>query len=110
MVRGLSHLSHICNPHRGKPRIRLGAPALMAAIFCATLGSCSGGFQSVYNTGLWAQPGKYDYIKCPDIAARLRNAIAQQKSIEKYMERADQEAAGPFINVTVYSAQLEQAR
>jgi len=74
------------------------------------LGGCTGGVQSIYSSGLWVQPGKYDYIKCPDIAKRLEAAMAQQRSVAKLMASADQEAAGPLINLTVYRAQLEQAR
>jgi len=110
MVRGLSHLSHVYKPHRLRPRIRSGAPTLAAVILCAMLGGCAGGFESVYNTGLWAEPGKYDYLKCPDLVRNAAATAAQEKKLMELMAKADQEAAGPIINVTVYRAQLEQAR
>ena len=125
MVRGLSHLSHICNPHRRRLRTRRGTPAwaaprrqaraigrtlAAALILCATLGGCAGGFESVYSTGLWVEPGKYDFLKCPDIVQRLANTTAAEKVLVDRMARADEEAAGPFINFTVYQAQLQQAR
>lgn len=124
MVRGLSHLSQILNPHRRRPRTRSGAPAwaaprqgarvlrgaLAAGILCATLGGCAGGFESTYSSGLWAEPGKYDYIKCPDMVRTSASLAAQEKRMLGLMAKADQEGAGPIINITVYQAQLEQIR
>jgi len=84
--------------------------ALAGALLCAALGGCAGSIDSIYSTGLWVQPGKYDFIKCPDIAQRLAGAKAQEKNLMNLMARADQEVAGPVVNVMVYQAQLEQAR
>ena len=84
--------------------------AFAAAILCATLGGCAGSVESVYSSGLWAQPGKFDFLKCPDIVQRLAAANAGEKAQMNLMARADQEAAGPLINLTVYRAQLEQTR
>ncbi len=84
--------------------------ALTAAILCATLGGCAGGIQSVYTGNFWVQPGKYDFIKCPDIAQRSVALSVQEKTLMSEMERANQEAAGPFVNLMVYQAQLDQTR
>jgi hypothetical protein len=121
MVR-LTHLSHICNAHRRRARIRSGAPAtprrharalrgvLAAALLCATLGGCAGGIESVYSSGFWAQPGKYDFIKCPEIARRMAGDSAAESNLSNLMSRADQDPAGPVINLMVYRSQLEQIR
>src|SRR6185437_6589787 len=100
MVRGLTDLSHICHPHRRPARTRSGA--LAAAFLCATLGGCAGGVESVSGGSLWVQPGKYDFIKCPDIAQRITVVSAQEKNLMTLMAKADQEMAGPLINITVY--------
>jgi hypothetical protein len=83
---------------------------LAAAILCATLGGCAGGIDSMYSSGFWVQPGKYDFIKCPDIAQRSIALSVQEKTLMSQMERADQEVAGPLVNIMVYRAQLEQTR
>ena len=123
MVRGLSHLPETRNAYRGRPRIRTGAPArltlrrarapggtLAAALVCAALGGCAGGLQSVYTTDIWVEPGKYEFLKCPDLARRSVDLSEAEKKLVSQMERANQDVAGPLINLAVYRAQLEQIR
>ena len=123
MVRGLSHLPETRNAYRGRPRIRPGAPARLTlrrarapggphatARVCAALGGCTGGFQSTYNSGFWVQPGKYEFLKCPDLARRSVDLSDAEKKLVSQMERANQDVAGPLINLAVYRAQLEQIR
>jgi hypothetical protein len=123
IVRGLSHLPETRNAHRGRPRIRPGAPArltlrragapggtLAAALVCAALGGCAGGLQSVYTSDIWVEPGKYEFLKCPDLARRSVEFSEAEKKLMSQMERANQDVAGPLINLAVYRAQLEQIR
>ena len=87
---------------------------VLAGVGCAALalGACSNsiGFDNVYTTDFWVQPGKYDFLKCPDLAARWIGDSQREKQLLSLMERADQEAVGPLINLTVYRADLEQVR
>jgi hypothetical protein len=89
---------------------------VLAGIGCAALalGACSTsssvGFDNVYTSGFWVEPGKYDFLKCPDLASRLISDSNREKQLLSLMARADQEAAGPLINLTVYRADLEQVR
>jgi hypothetical protein len=88
---------------------------VLAGMGCAALalGACStsgGGFESVHTGSFWAQPGKYDFLKCPDLAKRLTADADQEKKLLDLMARADQEAVGPLINFTVYQADLSQVR
>lgn len=87
---------------------------VLAGVGCAALalGGCSTGigFDKVYMGGFWEQPGKYDFLKCPDLASRWINDSNQEKQLLSLMERADQEAVGTLINLTVYRADLEQIR
>jgi hypothetical protein len=87
---------------------------VLAGMGCAALalGACSGstGFDKVYTADLWVQPGKYDFLKCPDLASRWISDSNQEKQLLSLMERADQEAVGPLVNWTVYRADLEQVR
>jgi hypothetical protein len=87
---------------------------VLAGVGCAALalGACSTGvgFDQVYTGSFWSQPGKYDFLKCPDLANRWMSDSNQEKQLLSLMERADQEAVGPLINLTVYRADLEQVR
>ena len=104
---------------RGKPGIgRAMRKFVLAAVGCAALalGACSTspspsiGFDKVYTTGFWVQPGKYDFLKCPDLARRWMADSEQEKQLLSLMGRADQEVVGPLINFTVYGADLQQVR
>ena len=59
---------------------------------------------------LFVQPGKYHFLRCEDIAKRAAGAAAREKELTELMERANQSAAGPLINVTVYGAEFQQVR
>ena len=87
--------------------------SVLAIVGCAalTLGACSSpSVEKVYSTDFWVQPGKYDFLKCPDLAQRSMADSVREKELVSLMERANQEAIGPFINVTVYASDLEQVR
>ena len=98
------------NPGVGRAMRKL----VLAGVGCAALalGACSTstGLDKVYTDGFWVQPGKYDFLKCPDLASRWINDSNQEKQLLSLMARADQEAIGPLINLTVYRADLEQVR
>jgi hypothetical protein len=59
---------------------------------------------------LFVQPGKYNFLRCQDIANRQAGFAARERELIGLMERANQSAAGPVINIMVYEADLEQAR
>ena len=118
MVRGLSHLSLFSNAHHRPMRSHAGAPARanwrgfapIAVLLCAALGGCAGGMQSIYTNDFWVQPGKYDFLKCPDLATQSVGLSQNEQRLMSLMERAKQDAAGSIINVAVYQAQLDQTR
>jgi hypothetical protein len=82
----------------------------MALLLCAALGGCAGGMQSVYTTDFWVEPGKYEFLKCPDLANTSVALSQNEQKLMSQMERAKQDVAGPLINVAVYQTQLEQTR
>jgi hypothetical protein len=59
---------------------------------------------------LYAAPGKYDYLRCEDLPARLASAIAREKQLTDLMKRANQDVAGPVVSAVAYSADLAQVR
>ena len=83
---------------------------VLAGMGCAALalGACSTGS---LNTGnFFVQPGKYEFLKCPDLASRWISDSKQEQQLLSLMERADQEAVGPVVNLMVYRSDLEQVR
>lgn len=84
--------------------------ALAAALACAALAGCAGGISSVYTSNVWVQPGKYEFLKCPDIQRRMIDSSERERKLVSLMERANQDTAGPLVNLMVYRAQLEQTR
>ena len=59
---------------------------------------------------LYAAPGKYDYLRCEDLPARLAASIAREKQLTDLMKRANQDAGGPVVSAVAYSADLAQVR
>ena len=86
--------------------------SVMASVGCAALAlaGCSSGFESVHTGSFFVQPGKYQFLKCPDLAQRSVAGSNREKELVGLMERANQDAAGPVVNTMVYSADLHQVR
>jgi hypothetical protein len=59
---------------------------------------------------LFVQPGKFDLLRCQDLASRASSVAARERELMSLMERANQDAAGPLVNAMVYAADLEQVR
>jgi hypothetical protein len=83
---------------------------VLAGMGCAALalGACSTGQLDTGN--FWVQPGKYDFLKCPDLASRWIADSTREQQLLSLMQRADQEAVGPVVNLMVYRSDLEQVR
>jgi hypothetical protein len=83
---------------------------MVFCVWCAALalGACS--TDALHTGGFWVQPGKYDFLKCPDLARLTLNGSVREKELMSLMERADKEAAGPLVNLVVYRSDLEQVR
>ena len=123
-MRGLQALFSVLAMWRSQP-VRSAAAAdanarprrarrmtLLAGIGCAalTLAGCARGLEDVYSTDLWVEPGKYDFLKCPDLAKLSVATSAHEKELVSLMDRSNQSAAGPVVNLMVYEADLKQVR
>jgi hypothetical protein len=60
--------------------------------------------------GLYVAPGKFDLLKCPDLAKRSTVASNREKQLISLMDRANQDVAGPVVNAMVYSNDLNTVR
>jgi hypothetical protein len=84
--------------------------SVMASVGCAALAlaGCSSGLENIHTGSFFVQPGKYQFLKCPDLAQRSLAGSNREKELVGLMERANQGAAGPVVNAMVYSADLQQ--
>ena len=69
-------------------RTRLGAARLLAAAF----GGCAETIGDPY-----VAPGKFRFLRCPDIAARQDTADARHKELLALMERSGVDAVNTFV-------------
>ena len=87
-------------------RTRLGAAILLAA----ALGGCAGGFGDPY-----IAPGKFHFLRCPDIAAHQETADARHKELLALMKRSGVSVVNTFVygpdlnNVEAELRALQQA-
>ena len=83
-----------------------------AAIACTALAlaGCTSGVSGVYTSDFWVQPGKYEFLRCKDLAPRYLGASQRERQLVGLMERAKQDTGGAVIGAMVYSADLEQTR
>lgn len=80
---------------------------LMATLLTPVLGGCAANLDLGM---LYAAPGKYDYLRCEDLPARLAASISREKQLNELIRRANQEAGGQVVSAVTYSADLAQVR
>ena len=59
---------------------------------------------------IYAAPGKYDTVKCPDLTAFSISLSQREKELNSLMDRANQDATGPVVNALIYSPEFERVR
>src|SRR5262249_50299050 len=82
--------------------------ACAGLILVSTVAACSTTLEDAGN--LYLAPGKFDFLKCPDLAKRSMQASAREKELTSRMDRANQDPAGPIVNALVYSTDLNSVR
>ena len=81
----------------------------VAAFFLLALtGACAPTLEDMGT--VYVSPGKYDLLKCPDLAQRAMAASAREKELTSLMDRANQDVAGPVVNALIYSSDLSTVR
>ena len=78
-------------------RTRLGAAMLLAAAF----GGCAETIGDPY-----VAPGKFRFLRCPDIAARQDTAEARHTELLALMKRSGAGVGGGAVNTFVYGPDL----
>ena len=77
-------------------------------LLTGALAACAGTLDDA--GGLYMTPGKFDLLKCPDLANRSTVASSREKQLISLMDRANQDTAGPVVNALVYSNDLNTVR
>jgi len=73
-----------------------------AVLLCVFLAGCS----SLGETPamLFADPGKYQYSSCEQLAAERKTVATREQELKMLMNRAEQGAGGALVNVLAYKA------
>ena len=66
----------------------------------APVGCASSGGE--FSAMMFADPGKYQYKTCDEIAAAAVNAAARQKQLRELIAKAEQGAAGTVVSTIAY--------
>jgi hypothetical protein len=53
---------------------------------------------------VFADPGKYQFSNCEQIAAQKRHWSGREQELRQLMERAEQSAGGAIVNLLAYKA------
>jgi hypothetical protein len=69
--------------------------SLLFTAGCATSGS-------EYSVMMFADPGKYQYKTCDEIAAAALNAAARQKQLRELIAKAEQGTGGAVVSTIAY--------
>ncbi len=79
-------------------RVLLAAAGVLAG---AVLAGCSTGGSTFT---VFADPGKYQYYSCEQIAAQIKSWSSREQELRALMEKADQSAGGTVVNLLAYRA------
>jgi hypothetical protein len=80
---------------------RLGGVVLLTA----ALGGCAGLTATVGDP--YVAPGKFSFLRCPDLATRLATAEARQRELQALMDRSGSGLSGNTVNMFVYRPDLD---
>jgi hypothetical protein len=88
------------------PRVRIGAAGIggvTALVGTLVLGACSTpGMDNSFT--VFADPGRYLYYSCDQIAAQLKHWTTREQELRLLMEKAEQGTGGAVVNVIAYKA------
>jgi hypothetical protein len=83
------------------------APSL-ALIFSTLLAACSSAFENQLT--VFADPAKYDYFNCEQLAAQRTVRKARDQELKSLMEKAERSTGGTFVNVIAYKAEYTEVQ
>jgi hypothetical protein len=91
-----------------KMRLPQSIMLTVAALAALSLAGCAGSNDQM--ASLLVSPGKYQFYKCPQLAAAIQGTVARQRELEGLMAKARTGAGGQVVNAAVYEPDYLVAR
>jgi hypothetical protein len=85
------------------------APAPRVLLGCALATVLTGCSSTSEPTLLFADPGKYAYHNCEQIAGEIKNWTRRQQELKALLDRADQSAGGAAVGFLAYKTDYVSA-
>jgi hypothetical protein len=85
--------------------MRIGTRLGGAILLAAGLGGCAGLSATVGDP--YVAPGKFAFLHCPDLAARLETTEARHRELQALMERSGSGVGGGAVNMFVYRPDMD---
>jgi hypothetical protein len=76
-----------------------------AVLFAAALAGCTS--VSNFYGDPWISPGKFQFLRCEDIAKRITTAEDRERQLRVLMDRANSGVSGGPVNVLVYGPDMQ---
>jgi hypothetical protein len=76
-------------------------------VMAMPLAGCAAGLES---QSLFVQPGKYQFLRCQDLAQRSVATAKREQELTSLMERAAQGTGGGVVNTMVYGPEFRQVQ
>ena len=83
-------------------RARRAAALAGIVLAGALLAACSSGGETSFS--LFADPGKYQYYTCVQIATEMKNVSTREQELKALMDRAAQSTGGAAVGFIAYKA------
>jgi hypothetical protein len=75
------------------------------ALLAVMLGGCASALDTYGDP--FVQPGKFNFLRCQDIAERVATAEKREQELRSLMSRADSGVGGGAVNLFVYKPDLQ---
>ena len=82
----------------------------VALIFSALLAGCASEISNPLMGGFFADPGKYEYYSCEQIAANRKAVEAREQQLKLLMDKAEKGDGGAVVNVIAYKGEYVAAQ
>jgi hypothetical protein len=79
-----------------------------ALLFSTLLAACTSALESQLT--VFADPAKYDYFNCEQLAAQRTARKAREEELKSLMDKAERSTGGAFVNVIAYKADYTEVR
>jgi hypothetical protein len=90
-----------------RPHMKVSTRLCAAAIAGGLLQACAVSDNPIT---VFADPGKYQYNTCEQIAGQKKHWTGRERELRQLMDKAEQSTGGPVVNLFAYKADHVAAR